>query len=118
LKMKEDNPATDMDGNKWQEGVRPATDWSISEGKISGHAMPISVLADHLQRAVDGMIADKTGLTGRYDVALEWDPKQDPASTEPSIFAALEEQLGLRLKPIRTTVDTIVIDQLELPSEN
>jgi uncharacterized protein (TIGR03435 family) len=119
-KMKEDNPPTDKTGIKWQEGVIPATDWSISDRKISGHAMPVSVLASHLTDAVDGIVADKTGLTGRYDVDLKWDPKdmQDPASTGSSIFTAVEEQLGLRLKPTKTAVETIVIDHLEMPSEN
>ena len=120
LKMKEDNPNTDLDGNKWQEGVRPSTDWSTSVRKISGHAMPISVLAAHLQGAVDAIIVDKTGLTGRYDVVLQWDPaeKQGPDSTESSIFTALQDQLGLRLKPTKTTLETLVIDHLEMPSEN
>jgi uncharacterized protein (TIGR03435 family) len=119
-KMKEDNPDSDMDGIKLQESVRPATDWRIAEGKISGHAMPISILADHLQGPVADIIVDKTGLTGRYDVTLTWDTgdKQGQESTEPSIFAALQEQLGLQLKPTKTTVETIVIDHLEMPSEN
>jgi uncharacterized protein (TIGR03435 family) len=82
--------------------------------------MPIAILTAHLQGAVGAIVEDQTGLTGRYDVALEWDPKdqRDPASTEPSIFTALEEQLGLRLKPAKTTVETIVIDHLEMSSEN
>lgn len=117
-KLKEDNPATDRDANPWQEGVRPATDWTISDGKITGHAMPISILAEHLQDAVNSVIVDKTGLSGRYDVSLHWDPADKPDSTEPSIFTALEEQLGLHLKPVKTTVETVVIDHLEMPSEN
>jgi uncharacterized protein (TIGR03435 family) len=82
--------------------------------------MPISVLADHLQAWVHSTIVDETGLTGRYDVVLRWDPKDEPEpnSTEPSIYVAVEEQLGLHLKPTRTTVETIVIDHLEMPSEN
>jgi uncharacterized protein (TIGR03435 family) len=120
LKMKEDNPPSDRDGIKWQEGVSPSTDWMMSDGKISGHAMPISILADHLPDWVHSEIVDKTGLTGRYDVVLTWDPKDEPApnSTEPSLFTALEEQLGLRLIPTRATVETLVIDHLEMPSEN
>jgi uncharacterized protein (TIGR03435 family) len=51
-------------------------------------------------------------------VVLRWDPKDEANSTEPSIYAALEEQLGLRLRPVKTTVETIVIDHLEMPSEN
>jgi uncharacterized protein (TIGR03435 family) len=120
LKMKENHQTTDMDGNRGQEGVRPSTDWSISYGKISGHAMPISILAGHLQGAVDSIIVDKTGLTGRYDVFLHWNPsdKQGSDATEPSFFTALEEQLGLRLKPTKIEVATIVIDHLERPSPN
>ena len=120
LKMKEDNPTSDMDGNQWQESVRPSTDWTIADGKITGHAMPISILASHLQAWVDGILTDKTGLTGRYDVALQWDPRyeQNPAPTDPSLPIALEEQLGLHLKPTKTTVETIVIDHMERPSEN
>jgi uncharacterized protein (TIGR03435 family) len=119
-KMKEHNPPSDRNGIEWQEGVRPSTDWMISDGKISGHAMPISILADHLQAWVHSGIVDKTGLTGRYDVMLTWDPKDEPGpnSTEPPLFTALEEQLGLRLKPTKTVVETIVIDHLEMPSEN
>jgi uncharacterized protein (TIGR03435 family) len=120
LKMKENNTGLDMDGNPWRDGIRPATDWMISEGKISGHGMPVSILAGHLEGAVDSIVADKTGLKGRYDVLLQWDPSQKPDSdsTEPSIFAALEQQLGLRLKPTKTTVDMITIDHLEMPSAN
>jgi uncharacterized protein (TIGR03435 family) len=53
-------------------------------------------------------------------VVLHWDPTdgQNPNSTEPSIFTAVQEQLGLRLQPTKATVDTIVIDHLEMPSEN
>jgi uncharacterized protein (TIGR03435 family) len=80
--------------------------------------MPVAVLVDHLQWPVGSTIVDKTGLTGRYDVMLRWDPKDEPSSTEPSIYAALEEQLGLRLRPVKTTVETLVIDHLEMPSEN
>jgi uncharacterized protein (TIGR03435 family) len=119
-RMKEDSVPADVDGNKLQEGERPSTDWMISDGKISGHAMPVSILAGHLPAWVGGPVVDETGLTGRYDVLLQWDPKvvPDPNSNVPGLFTALEEQLGLRLKSGRTEVDTIVVDHLEMPSEN
>jgi uncharacterized protein (TIGR03435 family) len=79
-----------------------------------------SILVNGLLAAVGAIIVDKTGLTGRFDVVLHWNPvdRQAPDSTEPSLFTALGEQLGLRLKPTKTTVNTIVIDRLEMPSPN
>jgi uncharacterized protein (TIGR03435 family) len=73
-------------------------------------------------------VVDQTGLTGHYTLVLNWAPMDtpDPSSTElnppepggPSVFTAIKEQLGLELKPIKGPVDTIVIDQAEMPSEN
>jgi len=119
-RLKEDAPKSDQAAGLPPEGVHPVVDWRIADGSITGHAMPISTLAFHLQGAVDGIVAGKTGLNGFYDIALKWDPRdeRDPASTGPSVFSALEEQLGLHLKPTRTIVETIVIDHLEMPSED
>jgi uncharacterized protein (TIGR03435 family) len=119
-KMKQANPDTDSNGVKFQKGVPPAVDWRMSDGNITGHAMPLYILVSQAQGTVDAIVVDKTGLAGRYDVTLKWDPKngQDPNSTQPSIFAALQEQLGLQLKPIKIPVDTIVIDHLGMPTEN
>lgn len=68
-------------------------------------------------------IVDQTGLTGRYTVAVEWTPDNVPTSsiqnyTGPSILTAVKEQLGLELKPIKGPLDTIVIDHVEMPTEN
>lgn len=83
---------------------------------------PVSSL-DTLLRANTGrMVIDKTGLTGRYDFELHWTPENTPADSPdyngPSIFTALQEQLGLKLEPARAPLDTIVIDHVEQPSEN
>ena len=82
--------------------------------------MPLSILVNQVQGAVDAIVVDKCGLTGRYDVSLRWDPNagRNPDSTEPSIFTALQEQLGLQLKPAKTMVQVIIIDHLEMPSGN
>jgi uncharacterized protein (TIGR03435 family) len=76
------------------------------------------------------MVLDKTGLTGKYDFMLKWTPDAgmggagdgaSPAATEasgPGLFTALQEQLGLRLDATKGMVDTIVIDSVEMPSEN
>jgi uncharacterized protein (TIGR03435 family) len=69
---------------------------------------------------------DKTGLTGQYDFVLQWSPDEaageSPAATGteqlPSLYTALQEQLGLKLESTKGPVDTIVVDKVEMPSEN
>jgi uncharacterized protein (TIGR03435 family) len=81
-------------------------------------------------------VMDKTGLTGEYDFTLEWTPEPGQGGPEsiglppapdsprasdsngPSIFTALQEQLGLRLDAQKGPVDIIVIDRAEKPDEN
>jgi hypothetical protein len=79
---------------------------------------------------VDRAVVDRTGLTGVFDVTLEFAPPEGPASqpdatvsaadpaAAPSIFTALQEQLGLRLEPQTGPVDVLVIDHVEEPSPN
>jgi len=66
-------------------------------------------------------VIDKTGLSGRYDLALPSSalpPQRPPSGDEESIFTALPESVGLRLQSARGRVDTLVIDHVERPSEN
>jgi uncharacterized protein (TIGR03435 family) len=70
-------------------------------------------------------VSDQTGLTGLYAFSLKFSPTRpgvalDPNSrTElPDIFAALEDQLGLKLERARGSVDVLVIEHIELPTEN
>lgn len=73
---------------------------------------------------VDRPIIDKSGLTGQYDIHLEFavdDPRLGPAPPDDpgtSIFTALETQLGLKLSATKAPVDVIVVDQAEKPSAN
>jgi len=82
-----------------------------------------SVLNGQLQSDLNRSIIDRTGLSGRYDFTLAWSA-EDPATAErfhsdaPPIFSALPQQLGLKLKPAKGQLDTIVIDHIEMPSEN
>ena len=83
-------------------------------------------LAEDLSDQLGRKVVDHTGLTGRYDFNLTWTP--DDTATEgsaasgaapgPSLFTAVQEQLGLKLEPIRAPVDVVVIDHLEKPGEN
>jgi uncharacterized protein (TIGR03435 family) len=71
---------------------------------------------------MDRPVIDKTGLTGRFNFPLEYmpdasAPSDDPAAG-PSIFTALQEQLGLKLEPAKGPGELIVIDHVERPSEN
>jgi uncharacterized protein (TIGR03435 family) len=77
-----------------------------------------------LRQAAGRYIVDKTGLTGTYRVTLEYDRLGASGGLEakpdgpPSVFTAVQEQLGLKLVPSRAKRDTLVIDRLERPTEN
>lgn len=76
-----------------------------------------SILTDIAQRTV----IDKTELTGKYEISLKWtqyDGTNPTTDTGPSIFTALQEQLGLKLKPAKGPVQTLVVDHIAMPSEN
>jgi len=82
--------------------------------------MSMAQLVFALNRQADRPIMDKTGLTGKYAFVLRWlaeasVPSQDPL---PSLFTAIQEQLGLKLEPQRDAVDAIVVDHVESPSPN
>jgi uncharacterized protein (TIGR03435 family) len=66
------------------------------------------------------MVIDKTGLTANYNIDLQWTPVDQDTTPDagPTLFTALEEQLGLKLVPSKGPVDTFVIDHVEKPSEN
>jgi uncharacterized protein (TIGR03435 family) len=90
-------------------------------------------LARLLTLIVGYTVVDQTGLTGRYDYELDWAPDQEetisaadsaPASPAaappvgPSIFAAVKDQLGLKLEPHKGPVQVVVIDRVSQPSPN
>lgn len=66
-------------------------------------------------------VIDKTGLTGTYDITLDWQPDNSASAAadsngKPSLFTALEEQLGLKLVASKGPVDVVVIDHIEKPT--
>ena len=79
-----------------------------------------------LDREMGRIVVDRSGIEGRYDLALEWSPEDGSLnsasnggqSSGPSIFTALEEQLGLKLESSKGPVKILVIDRVEQPSEN
>ncbi len=122
FKLKEADPNnTYEDGIKVPEGTPRAGSMSMTSGKLRGQAITITMLTAQLGGIVDGPVHDDTGLTGKYDVTLEWSPAHanpDPDDTRPSIFTALQEQLGLKLEPGKGPVDVLIIDHIEKPTEN
>jgi uncharacterized protein (TIGR03435 family) len=89
---------------------------------MTSTAVQMSSLVNVLAREVQRIVVDKTGLTGKYDLDLTWSRDDGATSTPdlnaPSIFTALQEQLGLHLQPAKSPVGTLVVDHVELPSEN
>ena len=88
------------------------------EGHMKGTDEPLSVLAANVANQIQQPVIDRTGLSGSYDWVLAWDPNPDENSTNPSMFTALEEQLGLKLDRQRGPIQTLVIDDARLPSNN
>jgi uncharacterized protein (TIGR03435 family) len=87
-------------------------------GSIAGQSLFIGNLVGSLSHPAGRLIIDKTGLTGKYQVDLTWAWGDDPNATGPSLFTALQEQLGLKLEPAKAPLDVVVIDHIERPSEN
>jgi uncharacterized protein (TIGR03435 family) len=87
---------------------------------IYGVTMPD--FATFLSRVVGRPVQDKTGLTGRYDIAYRQPSPPPQEGTAPDfsseMFSVVEDQLGLQLKSAKAPVETLVIDHIEPPSEN
>jgi uncharacterized protein (TIGR03435 family) len=92
---------------------------NYASGKVTAHEISIESLAANLSFGVGRVIVNKTGLEGGYDFTLDYAPDgADASDTRPSIFTALEEQLGLKLEPAHGPVDVIVVDHIERATAN
>lgn len=95
-------------------------------GHINGQQLSMQVLATLLSRFERQIVIDMTGLKGSYQVKLEWTsdvnrpiPAEIDVGTGPSIFTAVQEQLGLKLESRRGPLDVLVVDHAEkAPAEN
>jgi uncharacterized protein (TIGR03435 family) len=85
---------------------------SESDFHVAFQRWPLTGLANTLSGVLGRPVRDQTGLAGTYDFELEW--STDPSiHSGPSIFTAVEEQLGLRLEPGKGPVEIMVIDHVE-----
>lgn len=120
--------------------VAPSTDTPASQGasqprgtmrmrsgpdgiEMTAQGETLDQLVTQLAGEVHTRVENKTGLTGNYDFTLRYAPggglnAPNSESSAPSIFTALQEQLGLKLEPHKGPVEVLVIDHVERPSEN
>lgn len=121
-------------GSKLQESAAngPGPQIRMGRGLINGQGMDMTMLANQLSNAIGRTVLDKTGLTGKYEIKLEFTPEDGPGhgpgdgpeaaplsdTAGPSIFTALQEQLGLKLESSKGPVEIIIIDRIEKPTEN
>jgi uncharacterized protein (TIGR03435 family) len=105
---------------------------SMGPSMVKGVGVPIANLIPMLSRILGRTVLDKTQLNGNFDISMQWTPDESQApqfqtdgpkpapsdATGPTIFTALQEQLGLKLESQKGPVDMFVIDHVEKPSEN
>jgi uncharacterized protein (TIGR03435 family) len=125
-KLKESTVSADA----YPEGPPPLIFVLSPQGaSLPGRNASMAELASVMQRAaLDRPVVDRTGLAGRYDFDLEWTPdetqfggqgpRETAESTKPGLFAAVQQQLGLRLEATKGPIDVLIIDHAERPSEN
>jgi uncharacterized protein (TIGR03435 family) len=93
-------------------------------GRLAAGAMPMSLLASNLSGQVQRIVVDRTGLTGGFDFEMTYTPERPinpPPGVEfpaadpnaPSLFTAMQEQLGLRLQSTKGPVEVLVVDRIE-----
>jgi uncharacterized protein (TIGR03435 family) len=98
-------------------GVRPGI-----PGKLMLIGIRLSLLASALSLPLGRTVFDRTGLTGLYDVELSFAPEgpdtETPDRTGSSLVSALREQLGLKLNSEKETVEVLIVDRIDRPTEN
>jgi uncharacterized protein (TIGR03435 family) len=102
----------------------------LVQGNVSGRKMTMERLATMLSPWVNRSVLDRTNLAGNFDLDLQWAPDQMPTGpfgappgvpidpNGPSLFTALQEQLGLKLDSQRGPVEVLVIESAERPTED
>src|SRR5271165_6870779 len=99
-------------------------DVQVGNGTMFGQRVPLTRIARELSPFAGRPVQDRTGLTGVFDFELMWMPDQSDGATvklngaddsRPSFTTAMEEQLGLKLKPEKGQIEVLVIDHLAKP---
>jgi len=95
----------------------------MGPGMFEADGVPVHSLTSQLSNALSKPVHDATGLTGLYDIKLHFraegeDADADDPNGPPSVFTAVQEQLGLKLVPNKAPVDILVVDAAEKPDAN
>jgi uncharacterized protein (TIGR03435 family) len=91
---------------------------SIRPTSISGTAIPIGHFVSILEAQVGTPLLNETGLSGKYDLSLTYVRDDVRQVDGPTVFAALQDQLGLKLEARRGPAEVFIIDSAQRPSEN
>ncbi len=115
-------------GPRFLASQAQGTSYSMSPGSltIEGGDATVEKMADNLASILERPVVDATGIKGRYLLKLRWMPEDGaapllngaPDPSLPSIFTAMEEQLGLKLVAGKGPVSVLVVDRVGLPSAN
>ncbi len=114
----------DKKGSKLQAVEPGIPGTTTGRGMLRGKSVSMAQFADMLSSRLDRPVKDLTALAGVFNIQLEWTPDEVAAvdsdeAAGPSIFAAIQAQLGLKLEARKLPVDVLVIDHLEkVPTEN
>lgn len=120
------SPPPTAPGQPGEPGVKPCGPRRVRGAAqtigIGGSGMTVSeIFGGIIGNMVGRPVIDQTGLTGQFDFTLQWTPGGSNAPDDaagPSIFTALQEQLGLKLESGKAPVEVIVVDHVETPSQN
>jgi len=91
---------------------------SGSGHQIKAHHISMKLLAATLQGYIGDIVVDETGLAGLFDLDLDFNVDESMSSEGPTVFEAVQRQLGLKLEARKGPVEVVVIDHVEKPSAN
>ena len=108
---------------------RPLCGMRIAPNQVLAGGMPLSTLTQMLSQFTQRVVIERTGLEGNFDIDMTFTPERMPPGAPPpgappltidpngpSLFTALQEQLGLKLESERAPVEVLVIDHVERPT--
>jgi uncharacterized protein (TIGR03435 family) len=101
---------------------------SAGTGQFTAKGLTLTEIAESLTQELSSelgrVVIDRTGIQGRYDLALKWTPESgmngsgSQSDAGPSLFTALKEEVGLKLESAKGPVKVLVIDHVEMPTDN